>query len=80
MTGRSLFHEVVAVTEHYLGPSANRFITRQIAFHLHKSPEALNISDIPELCEWTKLTLALLTNDKAIVDDYAAKIMILGRA
>jgi hypothetical protein len=74
----TLFEEAVNITEQYLGPAARRFVTRQIAFHLNKSPENLTPLDIPELVEWTKATLALLTEDKQMVSDYAAKISRLG--
>ena len=72
-----LFEKVVAITEDYLGPAAPRFVTRQISFHLGKTPEELVDSDIPKLAEWTKATLAMLTDDKAIVKDYTVKILEL---
>lgn len=72
-----LFEKVVAITEDYLGPAAPRFVTRQVSFHLGKTPEELISSDIPKLAEWTKATLALLTDDKNIVKDYSLKILEL---
>ena len=77
MKHNELFDKVVAITEEYLGPAAPRFITRQISFHLNKSPQELIEGDIPELAEWTKVTLALLTEDKNLVQEYAAKIIRL---
>ncbi|GAC1370450.1 MAG: hypothetical protein NVSMB39_3250 [Candidatus Saccharimonadales bacterium] len=74
-----LFDKVVAITEDYLGPAAPRFVTRQISFHLGKTPEELSAADIPQLVEWTKATLALLTNDKDMVQDFAVKVLELGR-
>ncbi len=74
-----LFEKVVAITEDYLGPAAPRFVTRQISFHLGKTPEELVDSDIPKLAEWTKATLAMLTDDKAIVKDYTVKILELAK-
>lgn len=74
MTADSLFENIVNITEQYLGPAARRFIVRQVAFHLGKAPEELDAKDIPELVEWTKATLALLTEDKYMVNDYAQKI------
>ena len=70
----SLYEEVVSITERYLGPAARRFITRQVAFHLNKSPEMLVRNDIPPLVEWTKATLALLTEDKDMVDGFAREV------
>ena len=76
----SLFEDVVSITERYLGPPARRFITRQVAFHLSKSPEDLAPTDIPQLVEWTKATLALLTDDKNLVENYAREISRLEAA
>lgn len=72
-----LFEKVVAITEDYLGPAAPRFVARQVSFHLGKTPEELKDEDIPKLAEWTKATLALLTDDKTIVKDFSAKILEL---
>ncbi len=72
-----LFNKVVLITEDYLGPAAPRFVTRQISFHLGKTPEELQAADIPKLVEWTKATLALLTDDKGMVKDFAIKVMEL---
>jgi hypothetical protein len=77
-TTDNLFESVVGVTEPYLGPAARRFIVRQVAFHLNKPPETLEAADIPQLVEWTKATLALLTEDKELVDGYARQLMRLG--
>jgi hypothetical protein len=73
----SLYEEVVAITARYLGPAARRFITRQVAFHLSKTPETLTQSDIPALAEWAQATLALLTEDQEMVDNFAAELMKL---
>jgi hypothetical protein len=74
----TLYAEVVSITEQYLGPAAPRFITRQIAFHLGKDPHQLNHQDIPKLVEWTRVTLAMLTEDKDIVEEYACRVSALG--
>jgi hypothetical protein len=75
----SLFEQVTAITEDYLGPAAERFVSRQITFHLRKDPLDLNAADIPKLVEWTKVTLGLITEDRQMVDDYAIKINELVR-
>jgi hypothetical protein len=69
-----LFDKIVDITEEYLGPAAPRFVARQVSFHLDKSPSELSTEDIPKLVEWTKVTLALLTEDKALVQEYARKV------
>lgn len=66
--------DIIQITEQYLGPAADRFVTRQIQFHLNKKPEELTRQDIPKLAEWIKVSLALLTEDKKMVDECAAKI------
>ena len=38
---KSLYLKVVRITDHYLGPAADRFIRRQIENHLNKHPEEL---------------------------------------
>lgn len=73
-----LFDQIVGITEEYLGPAAPRFIARQVSFHLGKNPEELTYADIPQLAEWTQVTLALLTEDKAMVREFASKIISLG--
>ena len=74
----SLFEEVVALTEPYLGPAAHRFVARQIAFHLSKPPFELEPDDLPQLAEWVSATLSLLTEDQAGVGEYADHILLLG--
>lgn len=69
-----LYREVTRVTEEYLGPAAERFIARQILGHLGKSPQDLTKADIPKLTEWAKVTLGLLTDDHAVVDEFALKL------
>ena len=70
----NLFRQVTIITEEYLGPSAERFVSRQITFHLGKEPEALTEADLPTLIEWSRVTFGLLTEDRQVVDDYARKL------
>jgi hypothetical protein len=74
----ALFDKVVDITEEYLGPAAPRFIARQVSFHLDKTPDELSQADIPKLVEWSKVTLAMLTEDKALVREFAEKLTNLG--
>jgi hypothetical protein len=73
-----LYDQITAITEEYLGPAAERFITRQITFHLNKAPHELTLEDIPKLAEWAKITLGMLTEDRQVVDDYGKKMKQLG--
>jgi hypothetical protein len=73
LTGQ-LYMQVTKVTEEYLGPAAERFVARQISFHLNKSPETLSSEDLPKLIEWSKVTFGLLTDDRTLVDEYARRL------
>lgn len=76
-TAHTTFEEIVDVTEEYLGPAARRFVSRQITFHLSKEPEAVTPDDIPELVEWMRVTMSMLTQDKTLVVEYSAKIQAI---
>lgn len=74
-----LYDRVVSITEEYLGPTAQRFIARQVTYHFHKSPHDLAVEDIPKLVEWTKLTLALLTDKRSIIEECGNRLMELAQ-
>jgi hypothetical protein len=78
MVTTTLCDQVIDVIEEYLGPAAERFIKRQVSFHLKKKPEELSKHDLPQLSEWVKVSLALLTEDKAMVDKCEREIRALG--
>jgi len=73
----SLYQELVNVTTSYLGPAAERFITRQIDTHLHKTPDQLTKEDVPKLVDWIKLAIALLTEDPKMVEEFSESLMAL---
>lgn len=70
----NLYEKIVDVTREYLGPAADRFIVRQIANHLGKSPDELQPADIAPLIDWLKLSMAFLTNDEALIARYVAEL------
>lgn len=72
-----VYDQAVQITKDYLGPAAERFINRQILFHLKKEPEMLNKNDIPQLAEWVKVSIAILTEDKEMVDEFTKRILKL---
>lgn len=76
---KSVYQQVVAITAEYLGPSAERFISRQITMHLQKSPEKLNKSDIPQLIEWVRITFSMLTNDQKLIDSFTNELRALAK-
>ena len=73
----NIYHQALAITKDYLGPAAERFIARQITFHLQKEPELLAKEDISQLAEWVKVSIAILTEDKQMVDDFTKRIFKL---
>ncbi len=70
----TLYANIVKVVEFYLGPAAPRFVERQIKAHLQKSPEEVTAEDIGELTVWIKVSLALLTDDRAVIDECARRL------
>ena len=74
---QTLYEEIIRILEDYLGPSAKRFVDRQVAFHLQKLPSDIDLSEIPNFVEWTRVTLGLLTEDHAMVDECADRLMAL---
>ncbi len=67
---QSLYEKVVVVSTEYLGPAAERFIRRQIDTHLGIKPEALSVTDLPELFSWIRLTFALLTENQDVIEAF----------
>lgn len=66
----TLYSEVVDITYDYLGPAADRFVTRQIRGHLGKAPEQLRKRDLRDLISWIKIAMSLLTDDDELVKKY----------
>lgn len=79
MTDEAVYQQVVAVTTEYLGPAAERFITRQIKTHLGKKPEELTKADVAKLVDWMKLAIALLTEDGKMVDDFTKSLLAIAK-
>ncbi len=72
-----LFDAIVGIAEEFLGPTAKRFMSRQIIFHLQKNPTDVSVADIPKLAEWTRVTVALLTEDKGMIDNLIGRLLQL---
>jgi len=72
-----VYRQAVDITRDYLGPAAERFLSRQITFHLKKDPRYLTNSDIPGLAEWVKVSIAILSEDRKMVDEFSKRIMSL---
>ena len=74
-----LYSKVVRVTHVYLGPTADRFIARQVHHHLHKEPEELSAADLLRLIDWIRVAVSLLTEDSEVVEEYAEQLRKLAR-
>jgi hypothetical protein len=66
----SLYYEVVNATSEYLGPAADRFVSRQIRHHLQKEPEKLQRKDLKQLIVWIRLAMTMLSDDPKLVSGY----------
>lgn len=70
----SIYEEVIIISQEYLGPAAERFISRQVETHLHKKPENMTREDLEMLIEWIKIAAALLTDDSRSVETFASRL------
>lgn len=75
MVKTSLYDQVTEITQDYLGPASDRFISRLINAHLKKDPADLKPRDIPKLTEWIKISLGLLTEDRKLVAECEKRIL-----
>jgi len=75
-----LYDKVLKITNVYLGPAADRFMSRQIQNHLNKEPNELTEKDLVSLIVWIKVSVSLLTEDSGIVDEYITKLNELANA
>lgn len=71
----NIYSQAVAVVADYLGPAADRFLRRQIDFHLEKKPEQITAEDIPRISEWVQTSLSLLTEDKESIDECKRRLL-----
>jgi hypothetical protein len=75
----TLYDNVTEIAEDYFGPVAPRFMSRLITNHLGKTPETITPADLPELTEWVKLTVAMLTDDQSLIKEFTARLDKLSR-
>jgi hypothetical protein len=75
----SLYRRVVKVTHIYLGPAADRFISRQVQNHLNKDPEELSNADLIVLLGWIRGAISMLTEDSVLVEEYINQLEKLTR-
>jgi hypothetical protein len=70
----TLYIAVIQVTYTYLGPAAERFVSRQVQNHLDKKPETMTKRDLVKLIDWMRVAMSLLTDDTAMVEEYTAQL------
>jgi hypothetical protein len=75
----TLYEQAVHVGTDFLGPAGERFMRRQISTHLGIEPEQLQRTDMEELVNWVRLTVALLTDDSGHVDAFAERLLALSK-
>ena len=56
--------------DRYLGPAADRFVTRQVRNHLRKDPELLAKRDLVDLIDWIRVAMGYITEDNVLVSRY----------
>jgi hypothetical protein len=70
----TLYRKVVNISHEYVGPAADRFVSRQIKNHLNKSPEQLRKQDLAKLIDWISLAMALLIEDEKMIKEYVESL------
>jgi hypothetical protein len=78
--GQNLKLRVIEISQDYLGPAAERFIDRQIATHLKKSPESITPKDLGDLLDWLRLSFTVLTDDSRLVNEYIKRLQKVAAA
>ena len=71
------YDKVIAVVKDYLGPAAERFISRQLEFHLDRQEKNISADEIPKVVEWVRVGLGLITRDKKSVEECAGRLVAL---
>ena len=72
----ALYDEVLNVARPYLGPAAERFLTRQIEQHLDTNAQGLGRQHLDELAKWC-LNSGKLVMDESKASDLGQKIKAL---
>ena len=73
-TSIEYYEQIVSVTTDFLGPAAERFVNRQITFHLEKSPGELTEEDVRKLGRWIQDALAVMTKGNHEVQTISDRI------
>jgi len=71
------YSQLLNIMTDYLGPASDRFLKRQIELHLKKHPQEITATDLDHFKEWVKVSLALLTQDHAMIEQCINRIEAL---
>lgn len=74
-----LYDDITRISEDYFGPVAPRFISRIVANHLNKKPEQVTAKDMPELINWVKLCMAMVTDEADTISEYIERLNKLAK-
>lgn len=74
----ALSGQIIELSKDYLGPAAERFISRQVTQHLKKDMDSLLSNDLEELAKWVNVSAGLLI-DKTKARELADTIKHLSK-
>ena len=69
----ALCDDVINVAKTYMGPAADRFVSRQVSQHLDITVETLSNQHLPELAKWIFISGKLLM-DEAKAQEFSDKV------
>ena len=75
-----LYQQILAITEDYLGPAAQRFIDRQIESHFGKRPDQITPKELDALIGWVKISLSMITSNNGAIAEYADRLAKLKKS
>lgn len=70
----TLYEEITKIAEDYFGPVAPRLISRIVTNHLRKEPKKVTGKDLPELVVWIRLTVAMVTEDTEVINEFISRL------
>jgi hypothetical protein len=76
---KTVYDDITRISEDYFGPVAARFVNRLVANHLNKDPEHVTLTDLPRLITWIQLSMAMVTDETAVINEYIDRLNELTR-
>jgi hypothetical protein len=72
----ALYDDVLAVAKTYMGPAAERFLSRQITSHLNTTTQSLAPQHLSELAKWCYIS-GKLVMDEGKAREFSEKVKAL---